>query len=40
MEGYIQLDFFALIDNEVDKKENDPCDNCNRPWCYGCPHAN
>lgn len=18
--------------------EKDPCDNCTRPWCYGCPH--
>lgn len=19
--------------------ERDPCDNCNRPICHGCPHA-
>lgn len=19
--------------------EQDPCDNCNKPICYGCPHA-
>ena len=19
--------------------EQDPCDNCNRPICHGCPHA-
>ena len=24
---------------EIYGEERDECDNCNRPCCYGCPHA-
>ena len=30
MENYMKL---------LNAKEDDPCDRCNRPICYGCPHA-
>ena len=39
MEG-IQLDFFDLIDNVAGvEREADPCDRCNRNYCYDCPYA-
>lgn len=36
MATYEQLSFFAQLDQV--EEESDPCDNCNRPWCYGCPY--
>ena len=30
MENYVKL---------LNTKEDDPCDHCNRPICYGCEHA-
>lgn len=37
MATYEQLSFFAQLDQVEDK--SDSCNNCNRPWCYGCPYV-
>ena len=34
-----QLDIFDLIRQKEIQEENDPCDRCNKPYCYGCKYS-